>query len=308
MRLSPFFLVASLWTPAVLAAPDGDTAALPGEPSAVENCSDGIDNDGDLVPDCGDSDCKSAENCQPDGQPESSSARCSDWIDNDKDGAIDCDDLECERTSACRGSWEGDLSGPGTKGDGQAASQGAAASGGADRAAFAPETESADSADGVGFVGVRFGVVASIVQSLSFDNVDVADSYQGTLDTRINVLQLRAFGNLPLVEDSFFLINVRGERSPRLTYAMFQFPLGGGHYMNLNSGGGTLSNQLIISASKQPLLEPAFYVFSAFEQGNGAAVELHGPILAGWLRYRVYAAGGAGFSSGNIGGRYFTFD
>lgn len=292
--------------PAAAAAPVSDTTA-PATPAAQreENCSDRIDNDGDTVFDCGDADCAKTDACQADGRPENTSERCSDFIDNDKDGATDCDDLECGRTAACKGSWKGSLSGKGGSDDESARFDGAE---GEDRPAFAPETEAADSTDGVGFVGVRFGVVASILQSLTADNTDNPNEFQTALDTRINVLQLRAFGNLPLVEDSFFLINVRGERSPRLTFAMFQFPLGGGHYVNINSGGGTLSNQLIISAAKQPLLEPAYYVFNAFEQGNGAAVELHGPIVPGLLRYRVYAAGGAGFSAGNIGGRYFTFD
>lgn len=280
-------------------------------------CDDGLDNDGDTVFDCGDNDCKSAPNCLPDGNPENTTERCGDWIDNDNDGATDCDDLECERTAACRGSWRGSFSGTGLTKTAATTAPAASAPGAAasfspgaetDRPAFAPETEAADSEGGVGFAGVRFGVVASVLQSLRYDNVDLPDAYEGTLDTRINVLQLRAFGNLPLLEDSFFLVNVRGDRSPRLTFAMFQFPLGGGHYVNLNSGGGTLSNQLIISTAKQPLLQPAFYMFSAFEQGNGAAAEIHGPIVPGWARYRFYVAGGAGFGTGNVGGRRFTFD
>jgi hypothetical protein len=90
---------------------------------------------------------------------------------------------------------------------------------------------------------------------------------------------------------------------------MFQFPIfGSGHYINLNSGGGTLSNQLIISAAKRPLLESAQYMLSAFEQGNGASAEVHGPIVRGVMRYRVFTGGGSGFSTGNVGGRRFAFD
>ncbi|HEY4220813.1 MAG TPA: hypothetical protein VGO62_05705, partial [Myxococcota bacterium] len=142
-----------------------------------------------------------------------------------------------------------------------------------------------------------------------FDNEQDPKKYAGAMDTRINLLQLRAFGQLPYLDDSFFLINIRGEVSPRLTYAMFQVPLGGGHYLNVNTGGGSLSNALIISAAKDPLLEPAFWMTSAFEQGNSAALEATGPLIINQgLRYRVFAGGGAGFSTGNVGNRHFTFN
>src|SRR5690606_12698004 len=76
------------------------------------DCTDGIDNDGDLVFDCGDADCKDHPACQPSGASESTDALCSDWVDNDGDGYLDCDDLDCRGTTACMGSW--DL--PATKG------------------------------------------------------------------------------------------------------------------------------------------------------------------------------------------------
>jgi hypothetical protein len=287
-------------------APAPAAAAAPAEaPSAEANCTDGLDDDGDAVTDCADSDCKPNAACKPDGKPEADDARCSDWIDNDEDGQTDCDDAECGRLPVCAGSWQGDL-----EGDGGAASGGAPETdGSAPKSRTAPETEGADSNDGVGFVGVRFGVVAVALQEMSVNNTKSPNTFDTVLDTRVETLQLRAFGALPLLEDSFFLINMRGERSPRLTFAMFQFPLfQSGHYLNLNTGGGSLSNQLIISVAKRPLIEPANYMLSAFEQGNGASAELHGPIARGLLRYRVFAGGGAGFSTGNIGGRRFAFD
>lgn len=295
---------------AVVPAPEAAPPAAAAAVAATEqSCSDGLDDDGDTVFDCADSDCKADAACKPDGSAENTDAKCSDWIDNDNDGQADCDDAECQRPSiaSCQGSWQGDLEGSG----GSGAPSGATSGGGTDGAAraFAPETEAADSNDGIGFVGVRFGVVAVALQELSVNNTKSPNTFEPVLDTRVETLQLRAFGALPLLEDSFFLINVRGERSPRLTFAMFQFPLArSGHYLNLNTGGGSLSNQLIISVAKRPLMEPATYMLSAFEQGNGASAELHGPIALGLLRYRIFAGGGAGFSTGNVGGRRFAFD
>jgi hypothetical protein len=71
-------------------------------------CTDGIDNDGDTVYDCGDNDCKTDPACQPDGNPENTDKRCSDWIDNDEDGALDCEDQQCktDNLTACLGSWD----------------------------------------------------------------------------------------------------------------------------------------------------------------------------------------------------------
>lgn len=295
-------LVTSMFV--VLAA--ASARAQGGDAKELE-CNNGIDDDGDTVYDCADNDCKAEPTCKPDGKPENTEEKCSNWIDDDGDGQTDCDDAECGRPniSYCQGSWVGSPDGDGVTSLTKAGPEGGNAPSGA---RFAPETEMADSNDGVGFVGVRFGVVASVLQSVDFNNTKDPDEYEAVVDTRINLLQLRAFGSLPLLEDSFFLINIRGERSPRLTFAMFQVPIGGGHYVNVNSGGGGLSNQVIVSVAKQPLLEQPFYLTSAFEQGNGAAVELHGPIIPGSLRYRTFFGGGAGFSTGNVGGRRFTFD
>jgi hypothetical protein len=283
-------------------APKAEAKSVEKLPAHEENCGDGIDNDGDGLIDCADSDCKDAPECKAkrDGKPENTPERCSDWVDNDGDGLIDCDDSECQKFAVCQGSWKGPVDGDGEH---TAAAEGGSAP---TAAKHAPGVEAADSNDGVGFVGVRFGVVAGVVQEMSYDNAINAKQYVPQLDTRINLLQLRAFGQLPLMEDSFFLINIRGDVSPRLTFAEFQMPLGGGNYLNINTGGGSLSNELIVSAAKLPLLEPAFWMTSAFEQGNSAAVEVSGPIVNGILRYRGFVGGGAGFATGNVGNRHFT--
>ena len=67
----------------------------------------------------------------------------------------------------------------------------------------------------------------------------------------------------------------------------------------------------MLSTAKQLLLDPPYYVYSAFEQGNGAAMELGGPmpfLNPGLMRYRVFFGGGSGRFAGNVGGRYFTYD
>ncbi|MEM7232293.1 MAG: dockerin type I repeat-containing protein [Planctomycetota bacterium] len=58
----------------------------------VENCADGIDNDGARRIDCEDSECADSPSC-----PEI----CDDGVDNDQDGRIDCTDSECEDDAAC---------------------------------------------------------------------------------------------------------------------------------------------------------------------------------------------------------------
>jgi len=150
---------------------------------------------------------------------------------------------------------------------------------------------------------MRFSIVGNLAQSYDLETQ--------THDTRFTKMQLRSFGPIPLIANSFYLVSMRAEKTPRLTFALFQVPLGGGHYLNLNSGGGGLSNALIVSTAKQLLGDPAYYLYSAFEQGNGAAAEIGGPVPfmpGGKLKYRLFAAGGSGRFSGNIGGRYFTYE
>jgi hypothetical protein len=98
---------------------------------------------------------------------------------------------------------------------------------------------------------------------------------------------------------------MRADRTPRLTFATFQLPLGGGHFFNINAGSGALSNKLVLGTQKNLLLDRPFYHFTAFESGNGVTLEQNGPIIQGLLEYRYFVAGGAGNFNGNIGGRFF---
>lgn len=283
-------LLLTAFAPAAAAQPERETI-----------CDDGIDNDGDGLTDCADSDCADHPACQPDGEPENTEERCSDWIDNDGDGSIDCEDYDCRNMEVCKGSWDlmveqhqrGEapaLPGYDNSDDGRAVNLASSR----DMSRLIGETSS----DGT---GMRFSVVSHITQSYNFDTEEA--------DTRFSTLQLRAFGSIPFIQDSFFLVSMRAERTPRLTFAMFQIPIGNGHYLNINSGGGGLSTSLIRSASKQLLIDSPYYLYNAFEQSNGAAIEVGGGLDdRGMFNYRVFAAGGSGRGNGNVGGRYFTFD
>jgi len=57
------------------------------------NCYDGVDNDGDTFTDCLDSDC--ATTCVEAG-------KCDDAQDNDQDTFVDCDDSDCDTDVACQ--------------------------------------------------------------------------------------------------------------------------------------------------------------------------------------------------------------
>jgi len=307
----------------------------PTDAKTETSCTDRVDNDGDGLHDCGDSDCKDNAVCQSDGDPENSNARCSDWIDNDSDGFIDCNDKDCEEDSVtvCKGSWTGPLEGTGAnsasqsqndadlpevgkgqsiedyigKGDDKDGERNdVLCSDGVDN----DEDGKTDCAD----FGCRFdpsisvcrgnpGMRFSIVANVAFDY----DIEEQKPDTRFSKLQLRSFGPMPFIQDSFYLISMRAEKTPRLTFAMFQIPLGKGHFLNVNSGGGGLSNATVLSSAKQLLLDAPYYMSSAFEQGNGAAAEVYGPLFGG-MRYRAYVAGGSGRFAGNVGGRYFADD
>ena len=260
-------------------------------------------------------------------RPENTDARCSDWIDNDEDGYVDCSDKDCQGglVSVCKGSWKGPLnqaSGSsnapqtddlpalgagetvedliGKHGDKDGERNDQLCSDGVDNDGDG-RTDCAD-------FGCRFdpnvsvcrgnpGMRFSIVGNISFE-YDLANE---AFDTRFTKLQLRSFGPMPLIQDSFYLISMRTEKTPRLTFAMFQVPLGDGHFVNVNSGGGGLSNGMVLSSAKNLLLDPAFYLYSAFDQGNGAAVEFSGPIDSdGFAFYRAYAAGGSGLFTGNV--------
>lgn len=322
---------------------EAEAAPAPVQPATYpteQNCNDRLDNDKDGVIDCADDDCKAAPNCKPGQGPENTNEKCSDWVDNDGDGNVDCDDANCEgpAVTVCKGSWKG----PPVGGD----AAGAAAQGMEDVPELGEgqtiedligkggdkdgERNNVLCADGIdndkdgrtdcadfgcrfdpsvnvcrGNPGMRFSIVAEVAHLYNIKN------YRPTapkMDTRVERLQLRSFGPIPMIDNSFYLISTRWEKTPRLTFAMFQLPLGGGHMLNVNSGGGGLSLAAVSGAGKSLLDEPAYYMTSAFQGGNGAAIEASGPVVSGLLAYRAYAAGGAGRFTGNVGGRYFTYD
>ena len=317
--------------------------APPAQPAHETVCDDHQDDDHDGLADCADADCYEAPACQTGGRSEANDERCSDWIDNDGDGAVDCDDSECSGPgiTVCTGSYHGP---PGPGGGTDAGDDGDIPEltgdmtvedlignfGDADgeRNDYLCSDGIDNDGDGridcadfgcrfdtqvtvcQGSPGFRFSVVAGVSAGWNYEEsaldpggpVSNVDEFG---DVRFRRIQVRALGQIPFINDSFFLLSLRLENSPRLSFAMFQVPLfDTGHYINVNSGSGGLSSGLIVSASKQPLLDPPFYLFNAFEQGNGAAVEVGGPI-GSLLRYRAFVAGGSGFFNGNVGGVFF---
>ena len=315
-------------------------------PAHESVCDDGVDEDGDTVTDCADADCKAAPACRADGQIESTEARCSDWIDNDSNGFSDCDDNNCDGTTTCMGSW--DLESRGQAVGGDAASAGGS-DGKASRIVLNDRENPDDllgregldaggertnlfCSDGIDNDGdghtdcddigcrlstevsvcqptgnIRFSVVARVGHEMEMpSNVNDTAFNQ---NTSFDSLQLRALGQLPFIQNSFFLLSTRFEKSPRMTFAMFQIPIKNGHYFNVNSGGGSLSLELVRSVHKRLLVDPAYYVYNAFEQGNGAALEFGGPLdKKSKFVYRTYFAGGSGRYAGNIGGNFFPDD
>ena len=330
---------AAVWAPAAFAI-DGPGAATPtgagagGEPRETV-CSDRRDDDGDGLTDCADHDCAGNVACNVGAGSENSDARCSDWFDNDGDGFIDCDDADCEggAVTVCKGSWRGPLDG------------GAAAVGppeddmpelkegmsvedllgkGADKDGERSDEVCSDGLDNdrdgridCADLGCRFDPDVNVCRSSPGMRFSISGAIEAShelvksqSDVRFSRLQLRTFGQIPGVDSSFYYVGMRGERTPRVTFAMFQVPIGArGHFIGVNSGGGGLSMQPVLSSTKHMLIEPAYYVYSAFQPGNGAAVEASGP-LAETLRleYRTYVAGGSGRSTGSVGGTYFVND
>ncbi|MBW2463735.1 MAG: hypothetical protein JRH11_18940 [Deltaproteobacteria bacterium] len=309
-------------------------------------CDDRQDDDGDGLADCADADCFGNPICEAGGNTERNNDRCSDWIDNDGDGAVDCDDDECSGPgiTVCQGSYTGPNEGGSTTGmgvddipeltgdmtvedlignfgDADGERNDYLCSDGMDNdgdgrvdcadfgCRFDPQVTVCQ-----GDPGFRFSVVTGISASYNFEENALAPggsvpNTQDFGDVRFRRVQVRALGSIPMINNSFFLLNLRLENSPRLTFMVFQVPLGDtGHYVNVNSGSGGLSSGLIISTSKQPLLDPPFYLFNGFEQNNGAAAEFGGPLIGNTLRYRVFGAGGSGFFNGNVGGAFFRDD
>jgi hypothetical protein len=70
------------------------------ESPAVEDCSNGVDDDGDNLVDCDDPSCGRAAACRTPDE------RCDNGVDDDEDGDTDCDDSDCARDEACQGPEE----------------------------------------------------------------------------------------------------------------------------------------------------------------------------------------------------------
>jgi hypothetical protein len=308
-------------------------------------CDDGIDDDGDTVVDCADHDCAASPACRPDGQIESTEARCSDWVDNDSNGFSDCDDTNCDGTKVCMGSWDLQAAGEPVE-SGEPSMGAGTTTSGAQRIILKPGENPDDllnrdgldaggertnlfCSDGIDNDGdgltdcedigcrlssevsvcqptgnIRFSVVARVGHNMEMPSNVNANAFNQ--NTSFDALQLRALGQLPFIQNSFFLLSTRFEKSPRMTFAMFQIPIKNGHYFNVNSGGGGLSLELVRSVHKRLLVDPAYYVYNAFEQGNGAALEFGGPLdKQSKFLYRTYFAGGSGRYAGNVGGNFF---
>jgi hypothetical protein len=309
-------------------------AAKVDTPTTETVCNDRVDNDGDTVVDCGDADCASNPACQPDGQPEYTEERCSDWVDNDGDGAFDCDDSDCADKSACKGSWDSPQKG-GAGGDGGGGGGAGGVTGPVIDKSAAPEDliGKGEDADGErsehmcsdGFdndndgktdcedLGCRLDPAVINCQPATNFRFSVVARTQGSYnvqDQKANVefsaIQLRVLGQIPYIQNSFFLLSFRAEKTPRMVFAMFQIPIKGGHYFNINSGAGSLSLELVRSIHKRLLVDPAYYMLNGYEQGNGAAIEFGGPFdKRGKFLYRAFLAGGSGRFAGNIGGTFF---
>ncbi len=315
------------------AAPEG---ADPGGGAKETVCDDGQDNDGDLVFDCGDSDCKKDPACASDGDPENTPERCEDWVDNDADGYVDCDDDDCNGSTACYGSWDTEMAGGVVPESGPAGTVGGTTGGTAAGTPVPGTTIIADEdnfgensnvlcSDGIDNdndgridcqdIGCRLDTQVTICQPSGDFRLSLVgriealgyDFQEKQFNTEFESLQLRVLGQMPFIQNSFFLISSRVEKTPRVTFALFQVPIGKkGHYFNINSGGGGLALEPVRSVHKRLLVDQAFYLYNAFEQGNGAALEFGGPIdRKSRFLYRAFAAGGSGRFNGNLGGTFF---
>jgi hypothetical protein len=333
-----------------IATSTDDLVATPPPPSATtsvapvvtreENCGDRLDEDGDGLADCADADCFDAETCEAGGTDENTEAACRDWLDNDGDGAVDCDDQDCQSPGirACGGSWSGGSttatsSAPedlpelaagqsledliGTNGDVDGERSDETCADGIDN----DLDGRMDCAD----IGCRFNPAVTVCQASSGIHLSIVAGGGGRLTLNYNadgsytgnvplggitLVQVRALGQIPGIQNSFFLLSARLEDSFRLNFVLFQIPISPrGHYLQFNSGSGTLSSALIISAARQIMLDRAVYLNQAFEQGNGVVLETGGPIDEdGRLRFRLFATAGSNQFSSSVGGRFFSAD
>ncbi len=83
-------------------------------PEGTENCSNGIDDDGDAAVDCADSDCDQDPACQ------AAVEICGNSFDDDGDGLVDCADSDCAAEPACQSTPENCGNGLDDDGDGLA--------------------------------------------------------------------------------------------------------------------------------------------------------------------------------------------
>ena len=276
-------------------------------------CSDGVDNDGDGETDCEDLDCErlGVTICKgtwkgPLGSTGLTPAKATPGKASDQGATAPKNDLP----TLGKGMGVEDLLGKGPDKDGER--NDLVCSDGIDNdgdgmidcqdygCRFDPSVTVCQSH----FAGIRFSVVGRMEGS-----ANLAKDVVGTrFGARFSSIQLRAFGSIPGMNHSFFLLSARAENSLRLTFAMFEVPLWHGHRLNINSGSGGLSIMPVIGAQKRLLLDAPYYLYNAFEGGNGAAIEFNGPIVPGLLSYRVMGFGGSGKWDGNLGGHYFKFD
>lgn len=311
---------------------------LPVQAMAVEtNCTDRVDDDGDSMTDCADSDCATNAACQPDGEPEASDARCTDWIDNDGNGVMDCDDSACNSPaiSACVGSWDkaptpnavpGQASkgalpadGPGLSAKDMAAQLGDVAGERNDMVCSDGIDNDGDGRIDCDDVGCRLDEDVTVCRSddsLRFSFFGRLNAYERNLetdatDTRFEEIAVRALGPVPMIQDSFFMVKVRLEKTPKLVWFLMRAPLSGSHYLTLHVGLGSLSHSRQVGNAKQLLLEVPYYMTEGFQaSAAGAGLTLDGNVPGvedGSLTYRLMGGGGNGrFFS--VGGRYYPDD
>ena len=215
-------------------------------------CNDGQDNGADSMMDCADADCAKAPNCQPSGTAENSDALCSDWVDNDGNGQMDCDDVACfgAGITACLGSFERKAGVPvnvapvttqATTSPKQQTPSSAPSE--ADLRASDNDGERNDllCSDGIdndgdgavdcadygcrfdptvticqGSPSMRFSIVGNLAQSFDFE--------ESQMDTRFTKLQLRSFGPIPLIANSFYLVSMRARRRRDSPLRSSRFP------------------------------------------------------------------------------------
>jgi hypothetical protein len=67
--------------------------ACANDPACIEDCRDGVDNNGNALIDCLDPSCARAVPCQVED--------CGDRIDNNANGFVDCNDPQCAGLGAC---------------------------------------------------------------------------------------------------------------------------------------------------------------------------------------------------------------